>query len=197
MPVTTRGSLLTQVVELVEGGTFSRGSYDSTDKPFFEGDSDRTSEPWNTMSSRERQTLKGKISKTVLDKHFKRFFEIICTEKADSKSEFYYKSWTVMSFDNIMERYAHYVKNGQTDLIDIAFCYGGMGYIMKLSYVPSRDTYVFLTDGGSNGWERERHAQDSIAFKVKANTIGHTFMEVLDIFNDEDLEYFTLPVSEY
>jgi len=65
-------------------------------------------------------------------------------------STFYHikwRSWKFLSIIQILDTIEHYRRNGQHDLVDIAFwkeqnCY----YIFKLCYIPSRDKFVVLQD---------------------------------------------------
>ena len=198
MPVSTRSSLARQMREIISQGTFSREGHDSTRQPFFAGDQENPSVSRNTMTPDQRDNLKKLIREVPFDTNFLQFYENFCTEVADASTEFYFnRYWTFMSLYRIMEQLKYYRDNGQRDLIDIGFTYGGMGHVMKFSYIPSTQTYVFLIDGGGNGWEREANARDSSNFAPGDTTVHHTFDEIIDIFNDEDLDYFSLPVTPY
>ena len=198
MPVSTRSSLARRIQDIIKRGSFSREGHDSTRQPFFAGDQENPSVPRNTMTRDQRECLKKLIREVPFDANFLQFYITFCTEVADASTEFYYnRYWTFMSLYRVMEQLKHYRDNGQRDLIDLGFTYGGMGHIMKFSYIPSTQTYVFLMDGGSSGWDREAHFRGSSNFAPGDNTVHHTFDELIDIFNDEDLDYFSLPVTPY
>lgn len=198
MPVITRSTLSRRIREMISNGRYSREGHDSTRQPCFFNSPDTSNKPRNAMTEDQRENLRKLIREIPLDSAFLHFYDIFCTEIADSTSEFYYnRHWTFMSLYRVMEQLKHYKNKGQDDLIDLGFTYGGMGHIMKFSYIPSTQTYVFLPDGGSSGIERELHSKSSVKFKPDSKTVHHTFDELIDIFNDEDLDYFSLPSTPF
>ena len=198
MPVSTRSSLSRRMHTMITNGRFSREGHDSTSQPFFASAPENAPVPRNTMTRTQKESLRKLIREIPFDANLLQFYDTFCTEFADATSEFYFNSsWTLMSLYRVMEQIKYYRDNGQADLIDIGFTYGGMGHVVKLCYIPSTHSYIFLFDGGSSGWDREANARSSSNFTPDERTTHHTFDEVIDIFNDEDLDYFSLPVSPY
>ena len=72
-----------------------------------------------------------------------------------SNREINYNNFIFMSFNEIIDRYNLYKKNGQNKLCDLAIKYDGMGYIFVLTYNIYNGTFFFRRDGGSNDWERQ------------------------------------------
>ena len=63
--------------------------------------------------------------------------------------------WMFLSEQEIMTRKIAMEKEGQTQFVDIAFSYAGMGHVQVLSYVKSLNRVFMHIDGGANGWDRE------------------------------------------
>lgn len=63
--------------------------------------------------------------------------------------------WTFLSEQEIMTRKIAMEKEGQTQFVDIAISYAGMGHVQVLSYVKSLNRVFMHIDGGANGWDRE------------------------------------------
>jgi hypothetical protein len=59
-----------------------------------------------------------------------------------------------MSLDEALERYKELVSQGQTNVFDIGYKYGGMGYIDVLSCDLTSHLLFYRVDGGSNDYDR-------------------------------------------
>ena len=70
------------------------------------------------------------------------------------KKEIYYGQWTIMSLDEALQRYKELVNQGQTNVFDIGYKYGGMGYIDVLSCDLTSHLLFYRVDGGSNDYDR-------------------------------------------
>lgn len=71
--------------------------------------------------------------------------------------DFTYHETTFLSLQEIETRYKVYCKHGQTDILDLAVTYHGMGHVNILTYSISEQTCFFRMDGGSNGYTRNDH----------------------------------------
>jgi len=68
--------------------------------------------------------------------------------------EIYINNWTIMSMQNMIERFETVSTDGILAL-DIAFRYSGLGHIKVIFYDPINQCYFIRWDGGSNGYDRE------------------------------------------
>ena len=59
-----------------------------------------------------------------------------------------------MSVDEALERYKSLCNKGQSNVFDIGYKYGGMGYIDVLSCDLTTHLLFYRLDGGSNDYDR-------------------------------------------
>lgn len=79
------------------------------------------------------------------------------------------KQWTLMSEDEIRERYRELVEHGQTRVMDLMFAYAGMGHLRVLSCDPMTGRYFETWDGGSNGYDREANFRQRVRMEVPSS----------------------------
>ena len=99
----------------------------------------------------------------ALNRHFKLFYEIL----GNPDVEVYIGEWTIMSFNEALEQYKQYCKEGQTNIFNIGYRYLGMGNIEVLSCNLYNHLLFLRNDGGSNGWDREYNHKKIINFDYK------------------------------
>lgn len=119
----------------------------STQQPFFNCSSDKTSLNFVNSDKREIPIIHQKLNRNIK--------EIYKYTQSDSE-EIYIHEWTFMSINEITERY-NSIKEQRNDIIDIAFRYHGMGWILVLSCDLNNSLLFERMDGGSNGFDREEN----------------------------------------
>ena len=122
--------------------THSNENYDGTQIPFFSKD-ERTQKNIDPL-------LPEITNKLNLSSEIKSWFNNNCS----LKQETYIQEWTIFSMDKITQRIDVLLTNN-IYLIDLAFKYLGMGWIIVASYDPKLDKIICRRDGGSSGWDRE------------------------------------------
>jgi hypothetical protein len=85
-----------------------------------------------------------------LNRNIKVIYQIL----GHQKKEIYYGQWTIMSVDEALQRYKELCNQGQTNVFDIGYKYGGMGYIDVLSCDLTSHLLFYRVDGGSNDYDR-------------------------------------------
>lgn len=134
--------------QLTRIGNFSRSDYNSTCIGFFQQD---TSAPPSINENLEE--VRNIIQNVPVPQYLIDFW----THIKSAHVEYYFGKWTLMSLKNIYERYTLIQKCGQTRVIDFAFMYNGMGYIIVAAYDPKYDKIFFREDGGNNSHTRSIH----------------------------------------
>ena len=196
----TRQGITNKINALIEEGTSSSRGYMTSQVPLFMRDlpTPPSNSPHVQPSDEAMENLRKLIDSMPFDKAFKHFYFEFTRLKGGPDREFYFRNWTFMSLQQVMETYNEYLRAGQKDLVDIAYIYGGMGHIMRICYIPSKDSYVFLCAGGSNGWEREANHISTIKFNPNSEgVVHHSYSELMDILYDDDLDYFSLPSTNF
>lgn len=89
---------------------------------------------------------------------------------------------TFHSFDKIKKLYKLYKSKGQTNYINVAYVYTGMGNVNVATYDCNLGKMFWRPDGGSNGWEKYANVKGVIDMKSE-DIKCHTF-NFIDIFND-------------
>ena len=120
-------------------------SIESTQLPFFNFDSEKSTLRFIYSTKREIPIIHEKLNRNIK--------EIYKYTQTDNQ-EIYINNWTFMSINEIKKRY-NSIKTKRSNVIDIAFKYEGMGWILLLSC--DLDNYLLFErlDGGSNGYDRE------------------------------------------
>ena len=129
--------------------------YDSTIAPFFrsfidENKEDITSESVIPESYLINIDIINKFTNLCQDKIIENFY--INNNGLDR--EIYIKDWTFFSIEKILNLDEMYNSNNIKNIIDLAYRYHGMGWIIvAFYYIPEKKIY-FRMDGGSDGHDR-------------------------------------------
>jgi hypothetical protein len=137
-------SEVNKIFEVLKTCAISSTDYVSSKEPFFKNDG--ASQPFQqfNMLFNNEQIPEG------LNRNIKVIYQIL----GHQKKEIYYGQWTIMSLDEALERYKELVSQGQTNVFDIGYKYGGMGYIDVLSCDLTSHLLFYRVDGGSNDYDR-------------------------------------------
>lgn len=137
-------SEVNKIFEVLKTCAISSTDYVSSKEPFFKNDN--SSQPFQqfNMLFNNEQIPEG------LNRNIKVIYQIL----GHQKKEIYYGQWTIMSLDEALERYKELVSQGQTNVFDIGYKYGGMGYIDVLSCDLTSHLLFYRVDGGSNDYDR-------------------------------------------
>jgi len=90
---------------------------------------------------------------------------VLYTRPANLQTQMFFENMIFMSLDDIKKCSEMYEQESQTDFIDIAFQYEGMGHITVYSWHKVLNCYVSRPDGGSNGYERQYNFEKYIINK--------------------------------
>ena len=131
------------------GGTMSTSEYDSTTKGFFAQDEE--SKPFKIGFKDIPELPDG------LNHNIQRMYKII----GDPDKEVYIGYWTIMSLNDVIDRFKNLKDPKQERVFDIALRYAGMGHVDILSCDLKTHKLFMRHDGGSNGWERQAN-KDSL-----------------------------------
>ena len=133
-----------KIFEVLKTCAISSNDYVSSNEPFFKNDS--TGQPFQqfNMLFINAQIPEG------LNRNIKVIYQLL----GNQKKEIYYGQWTIMSLDEALQRYNELVNQGQTNVFDIGYKYGGMGYIDVLSCDLTSHLLFYRVDGGSNDYDR-------------------------------------------
>lgn len=102
--------------------------------------------------------------------------------------EIYINEWTIMSMQNMIERFESVYPDNILAL-DIGFKYMGMGHVKVLFYDPVNKCYFFRHDGGSSGYDREYHYDILKKYKYDGNIkFGFSFEDLFKQINGENEE---------
>jgi len=137
-------SEVNKIFEVLKTCSISSNDYVSSKEPFFKNDS--TSYPF--------QQFNMLFNNAVIPEGLNRNIKVIYQILGHQKKEIYYGQWTIMSLDEALERYKELVRQGQTNVFDIGYKYGGMGYIDVLSCDLTSHLLFYRVDGGSNDYDR-------------------------------------------
>jgi hypothetical protein len=137
-------SEINKIFEVLKTCSISSTDYVSSKEPFFKNDS--TSYPF--------QQFNMLFINAAIPEGLNRNIKVIYQILGHQKKEIYYGQWTIMSLDEALERYKELVRQGQTNVFDIGYKYGGMGYIDVLSCDLTSHLLFYRLDGGSNDYDR-------------------------------------------
>ena len=136
-----------KIINVLKNAKLSSNNYDSTQIPFFLGDSNKKKFEINTNN-----IISDKIPIGV-NRNIKFIYSLL----PDTSSEIYLHSWTFFSIDKALELYEEYCKNGQSKVFDIGYKYIGMGHIRVISCDLDTHLLFYRSDGGSNGYDRDNN----------------------------------------
>ena len=132
---------------LLKGKLSNDNDIQSTQEPFFASYLDKSS--FDSVNSVKRDIS---IIHEKLNRNIKEIYRYTVTDN----QEIYINNWTFMSLNEIKERYKS-IQKERHDIIDIAFRYHGMGWILVLSCDLNNSLLFERMDGGSNGFDREEN----------------------------------------
>ena len=133
-----------KIFEVLKTCAVSSNDYVSSNEPFFKNDS--TSQPFQQFNM---LYVNGQIPEG-LNRNIKVIYDLL----GHQKKEIYYGPWTIMSVDEALQRYKELTRQGQSNVFDIGYKYGGMGYIDVLSCDLTSNLLFYRVDGGSNDYDR-------------------------------------------
>jgi len=137
-------SEVNKIFEVLKTCAISSNDYVSSKEPFFKNDS--TGQPF--------QQFNMLFNNAAIPEGLNRNIKVIYQILGHQKKEIYYGQWTIMSLDEALQRYNELVRQGQTNVFDIGYKYGGMGYIDVLSCDLTSHLLFYRVDGGSNDYDR-------------------------------------------
>ena len=137
-------SEVNKIFEVLKTCAISSNDYVSSKEPFFKNDSTR--QPF--------QQFNMLFNNAVIPEGLNRNIKVIYQILGHQKKEIYYGQWTIMSVDEALQRYKEFCNQGQTNVFDIGYKYGGMGYIDVLSCDLTSHLLFYRLDGGSNDYDR-------------------------------------------
>jgi hypothetical protein len=133
-----------KILEVLKNASISNNDYVSSREPFFMNCNNcEPFQQYNMLYSGE-QIPEG------LNRNIKVIYELL----GHQRKEIYYGPWTIMSIDEALQRYKELCSRGQTQVFDIGYKYGGMGYIHVLSCDLTSHLLFYRVDGGSNDYDR-------------------------------------------
>jgi hypothetical protein len=133
-----------KILEVLKNASISNSDYVSSREPFFMNCNNcEPFQQYNMLYSGE-QIPEG------LNRNIKVIYELL----GHQRKEIYYGPWTIMSIDEALQRYKELCRRGQTQVFDIGYKYGGMGYIDVLSCDLTSHLLFYRVDGGSNDYDR-------------------------------------------
>ena len=133
-----------KIFEVLKTCAVSSNDYVSSNEPFFKNDS--ASQPFQQFNM---LYVNGQIPEG-LNRNIKVIYDLL----GHQKKEIYYGPWTIMSVDEALQRYKELTHQGQSNVFDIGYKYGGMGYIDVLSCDLTSNLLFYRVDGGSNDYDR-------------------------------------------
>jgi len=139
-----KSSEIRKILEVLKNASISNSDYVSSREPFFMNCNNcEPFQQYNMLYSGE-QIPEG------LNRNIKVIYELL----GHQRKEIYYGPWTIMSIDEALQRYKELCRQGQTQVFDIGYKYGGMGYIDVLSCDLTSHLLFYRVDGGSNDYDR-------------------------------------------
>lgn len=133
--------------ELLKAKLSNDNDAQSTQQPFFNCHIEKTSLNFVNSVKREIPVIHPKLNINIIE---------IYKYTQTNNQEIYLHEWTFMSIKEITERY-NSIKKERNDIIDIAFKYHGLGWIIVLSCDLNNSLLFERMDGGSNGFDREEN----------------------------------------
>jgi hypothetical protein len=143
---------INKIFAVLENTTISNNDYVSSNKPFFMNDNSAIKFCQYNNLFVDAQIPEG------LNRNIKMLYQIL----GHQKREIYYGPWTIMSLNEALERYKIICAKGQTNVFDIGYKYGGMGYIDVLSCDLTDHLLFYRLDGGSNDYDRQYNLNELI-----------------------------------
>ena len=114
----------------------------------------------------------------------------------DVSLDFVYNQTTFLSLQEIEKRAKVYHENGQTDILDVAVTYHGMGHINVLTYSLSNNAFFFRMDGGANGYDRADHWK--YILNLDTGTLSDTdLVEAKTVFDVLEKPVNEIPLVNY
>jgi hypothetical protein len=143
---------ISKILAVLNNTTISSIDYVSSNEPFFRNDNSAiVFQQYNNLFV-DAQIPEG------LNRNIKIVYQIL----GHQKREIYYGPWTIMSLNEALERYKVICAKGQTNVFDIGYKYGGMGYIDVLSCDLTNHLLFYRLDGGSNDYDRQYNLNELI-----------------------------------
>ena len=143
---------INKILSVLNYTTISNIDYVSSNEPFFRNDNSAiVFQQFNNLFV-DAQIPEG------LNRNIKIVYQIL----GHQKREIYYGPWTIMSLNEALERYKVICAKGQTNVFDIGYKYGGMGYIDVLSCDLTNHLLFYRVDGGSNDYDRQYNLNELI-----------------------------------
>ena len=139
-----KSSEIRKILEVLKNASISNSDYVSLREPFFMNSNN--CEPFQQYN----MLYNGEQIPEGLNRNIKVIYELL----GHQRKEIYYGSWTIMSIDEALQRYTELCRRGQTQVFDIGYKYGGMGYIYVLSCDLTSHLLFYRVDGGSNDYDR-------------------------------------------
>ena len=138
--INNKTQIINKMLNELSKATISSTDYLSSNDPFFGNDTNvQPFQQYNNLFV-DAQLPEG------LNRNIKLLYEIL----GHQKKEIYYGPWTIMSVNEALQRYKELVRQGQSNVFDIGYKYGGMGYIDMLSCDLTSHLLFYRVDGGSN-----------------------------------------------
>ena len=144
--IANKTSEVTRILEVLKQSSVSGNDYLSSQEAFFRKDS-------NSIPFQQYNMLYNNVQAQIpkgLNRNIKTIYELL----GNPKKEINCGLWTIMSLDEALERYKFLCSNGQSNVFDIGYKYGGMGYIDVVSCDLTSHLLFYRVDGGSNDYDR-------------------------------------------
>ena len=155
---------------LEEYGKISLEKYNSLDQPFM---------MINGVTKFKQDNKPLPIIPDTLNNEIKILYKII----GNPNVEVSLKSWVIISLNKALYLYEEKRKKKQFVIFDIAFQYGGMGWIKVLSCDLLTGLLFFRNDGGSNDWDRQLNEQKILNYCKEE----YTFIKFNDWFDNLEI----------
>jgi hypothetical protein len=139
-----KSSEIRKILEALKHASISNSDYVSSREPYFMNSNN--CEPFQQYN----MLYSGDQIPEGLNRNIKVIYELL----GHQRKEIYYGPWTIMSIDEALQRYKELCRQGQTQVFDIGYKYGGMGYIDVLSCDLTSHLLFYRVDGGSNDYDR-------------------------------------------
>lgn len=171
--------------------TNSKRGYDSTMAPFFRQYRD------NDIDDIKSESIIPETDITSIDIIDK--FTTMCNNKlikdfyinnSGIDREIYLKEWTFFSIEKILSLDEHYKSLNIYNIIDLAYIYHGMGWVIVAFYYVTDKNIYFRMDGGSNGFDRIENFNrlKNIDKLLENNLTGIDFYNFLDKIENDELK---------
>ena len=144
--IANKTSEINKILEVLKKSSISSNDYVSSREPFYSNDSNSIPfQQYNMLYINEQAQIPEGLNRNI-----KTVYQLF----GNPKKEIYCGLWTIMSFDEALQRYKFLCSNGQSNVFDIGYKYGGMGYIDVLSCDLTSHLLFYRLDGGSNDYDR-------------------------------------------